>query len=205
MRTLALVTLLTLVTACAGKSAPEQHYYLLPLEIPAGTKRIEEPMSVGLSRLKVADYLSQKGIVLETLEGTIRPARYHQWAEPLSEGLRHVLRAQISTALGYDISADTVQRSHWDVVLDAEIERLHGTLSGEAVLIAFWRLTPALTPENTVVYRFSQTRPLQREGYSGLVEAETALLNELSSAIADSIREIQPLTDARDHGTQESD
>ncbi len=192
MRTLALLTLLTLLTACAGKSKLSQHYYLLPLEIPAGTTRVEEPMNVGLSRLKVAEYLSQKGIVVETLEGTIRPARYHQWAEPLSEGLRHVLRAQISTALGYEISADTVQRSRWDVVLDAEIERLHGTLSGEAVLIAFWRLTPTSAPENSVVYRFSQTRPLQREGYSGLVETQAQLLNELSSAIADSIRELQP-------------
>lgn len=192
MRTLALLTLLTLVAACAGKSTPSQNYYLLPLAVPAGSMRVEAPMNVGLSRLEVANYLSQKGIIVETMEETIRPARYHQWAEPLSEGLRRVLRAQISTALGYEISADTVQRAGWDIVLDAEIERLHGTLSGEAILIAQWRLTRGSAPKNSVTYRFSKTRPLQREGYDGLVETETQLLNELSAAIADSIREFQP-------------
>ena len=192
MRTLALVTLLTLLTACAGKSNPPQNYYLLPLGVPAGSMRVEVPMQVGLSRLEVAHYLTQNGIVVETMEGTIRPARHNQWAEPLSEGLRRALRAQISKALGYEISADTVQRSRWDIVLDAEIERLHGTLSGEAILIAQWRLTPKSTPENSVTYRFSKTRPLPREGYASLVETETQLLNELSAAIADSIREFQP-------------
>ena len=192
MRTLALVILLTLTTACSGKSTPPQNYYLLPLVVPTGSMRVEAPMDVGLSRLGVSHYLTQNGIVVETTEETVRPARYHQWAEPLDEGLRRVLRAQISTALGYEISADTIQRSNWDVVLDVEIERLHGTLSGEAILIAQWRLTPKSVPESSVAYRFSQTRSLQREGYASLVETETQLLNELSSVIADSIREFQP-------------
>jgi uncharacterized lipoprotein YmbA len=192
MKTLALVILLTLVTACAGKSTPSQNYYLLPITAPAGSVRVEAPVSVGLSRLEVAHYLKQDGIVVETMEGKIRPANYNQWAEPLSEGLRRLLRSQISEALGYEISADTLQRSSWDVVLDAEIERFHGTLAGEAILIAHWRLVPAAAPENSVAYRFSETRALQREGYGGLVEAETALLNDLARAIADSIRELQP-------------
>jgi len=181
------------VTACAGASAPPQtSYYLLPLEGPAGVTRLDSPVKVGLSRLEVADYLSQKGIVVETTDGTVRPAHFHEWAEPLSEGLRRVLRAQISTALGYAISDDTARRSDWAIVLDAEIDRLHGTLSGEAVLIAHWRITPRAEPEKSVAYRFSQTRPLQHEGYPALVETETMLLKELSGAIADSIREFQP-------------
>lgn len=192
MKTLALIILLTLVTACAGKSPPSQNYYLLPITAPAGSMRVEVPMSVGLSRLEVAHYLKQDGIVVETLEGKIRPAHYNQWAEPLSEGLRRTLRSQISEALGYEISADTLQRSSWDVVLDTEIERLHGNLAGEAILIAHWRLVPAAAPENSVAYRFSETRALQREGYGGLVETETLLLNDLAMAIADSIRELQP-------------
>jgi len=189
MRTVTLASLLIFVAACAGKPAPQQTHYLLPVAVPTGVVRVEAPVKVGLSRLQISDYLSQDGIVVEVTPGTVRPARYHQWAEPLEEGLRRVLRAQLSAALGYEISADTVQRSSWDVVIDAEIERLHGNLEGEAIIVAKWRLVSASTPENSVAYRFSQTRLLQREGYGGLVEAETLLLEELATAIADSIRE----------------
>jgi len=193
MRALAIATLLMVAIACAGTSAPPQtSYYLLPVEGPAGVTRLDAPVKVGLSRIQVADYLSQDGLIVETTDGTIRPARFHEWAEPLSDGLRRVLFEQISTALGYAISTDTARRSDWELVLDVEIDRLHGTLSGDAILVARWRLTPREAPERSVAYRFSQTQPLQHEGYPALVETETMLLQELSDAIAGSIRELQP-------------
>lgn len=190
---LALFTSLILLTACAGGKAPHKTQYLLPLEVPTGVARFEAPMKVGLSRLEIADYLSSNaGVVVEIEPGSVRPARHHKWAEPLTKGLNRVLRAQISSELGFDISADTTQRSYWDLLVDVQIDRLHGNLEGEAILVAHWRVTPADSREEAVTYRFSKTGLLQRDGYDALVEAEVALLTELSAAIADSIREFLP-------------
>lgn len=190
---LALFAPLILLTACAGGKAPHKTQYLLPLEVPTGVARFDAPVKVGLSSLNIADYLSSNtGVVVEVEPGTVRPARYHKWAEPLTESLNRVLRAQVSSALGFDISADTSQRSRWDLILDIQIDRLHGNLEGEAILVAHWRVTPADAPENSVTYRFSKTGLLQSEGYDALVEAEVALLTELSAAMADSVREFMP-------------
>jgi uncharacterized lipoprotein YmbA len=190
---LSLFAPLILVTACAGGKAPQKTQYLLPLDVPMGVAPFEAPVKVGLSRLDISDYLSSNaGVVVEVEPGMVRHARNHKWAEPLTMGLNRALRAQISSALGFDISGDTTIRSQWDLLVDIRIDRLHGNLDGEAILIAHWRVTPANAHEEAVTYRFSKTGLLQREGYDGLIEAEVALLTELSAAIADSVREFLP-------------
>ena len=60
--------------------------------------------------------------------------------------------------------------------------------TGEAVLVARWRVTPAAGKGEVATYQFSATRPLAREGYAGLVDAEIDLAGELAAAIAESLR-----------------
>ena len=61
--------------------------------------------------------------------------REHQWAEPLGAGLRSYLRAGISEALGYDVSAGPADLTHWDYTVDVYVDRLHGTMAGTAMAI----------------------------------------------------------------------
>ena len=174
-----------LLVACSS-AAPQTHRYLLPNEVPAGTARMQAPLQIGLGRIEVAPYLGAPGLVVETETHQIRPARYHIWAEPLADGLRRLLRAEISKELGYDVSADTTQQARWDHTVDIQIDRLHGTLTGKAVLVAQWRIVPK--SGDVSAFRFSESRPLPRDGYPGLVEAEIALTRQLARAIAESLR-----------------
>lgn len=186
-RMIVLSSVIVLVS-CAG-SAPPRTQYLLRAEPVERSVRVQAPLHVGLGRVTVAPYLSQSGIVVETEASQVRSARRHQWAEPLESGLHSYLRAEISNALGYEVSADRADRPHWAYAVDVDIDRLHGTMGGTAVIDASYRITPHAASE-AAEYRFSRSAPLPRDGYPGLVDAEAGLARELAAAIAASLREL---------------
>jgi uncharacterized lipoprotein YmbA len=188
MRNAAFLSVVLLV-ACAGSSDPLTQY-LLRIEPAERAGRAEAPVRVGLGRVSVAPYLDQSGIVVETEAGQVQSARQHQWAEPLAAGLRSYLRAGMSEALGYDVSARPADLDHWDYTVDVYVDRLHGTMAGTAVLDASYWITPRPGAGDVARYRFSRSAPLPREGYPGLVDAEADLARQLAQAIASSLREI---------------
>jgi uncharacterized lipoprotein YmbA len=181
MRSVACVSVLLLI-ACAG-AGPLRTRYLLRADVSERAGRLDAPVRIGLGRVAVAPYLDQDGIVVETEAGQVRAARQHQWAEPLSAGLRSLLRAEISDVLGYEISARPGDRLAWDFTVDVYVDRLHGSMEGTAVIDAGYWITPRVGGE-AVEYRFSQSAPLPREGYPGLVDAEVVLARRLAEAIA---------------------
>lgn len=183
MRIPALLSAL-LVLACAS-SPPTITRYLLPADVPRGSARVEPPVRIGLGRVTIPPYLGDPGLVIETEPGQVRPARQHVWAAPLDTELRRFLRIEISKALGHDIASDEAQKSRWSTRIDVGIDRLHGNLDGEAMLIARWRVSPKDGAPSD--YRFSAGAPLPRPGYPGLVDAEVLLLRQLAGAIAASL------------------
>ena len=184
MRITALCSIL-LVVACAG-STPTTTRYLLRSEAQSGTSRLEPPVWIALNDVDVAPYLSDLGLVVETQPHQVRPARYHVWAEPLADGLRRFLAAEISNVLGFPVGTDAARKHEWDRTVDVSIDRLHGTLSGEALLVARWSIAPQAGEGEA--FQFSASEPLPREGYAGLVDAEIALARQLARAIAESLR-----------------
>ncbi len=157
MRNAAFLSVVLLV-ACAGSSAPPTQY-LLRAEPAERSGRVEAPVRVGLGRVAVAPYLDQSGIVVETEAGQVQAAREHQWAEPLDAGLRSYLRAGMSAALGYDVSASRADLVHWDYTVDVYVDRLHGTMAGTAVLDASYRITPRPAPGTSPPTAFPGRRP----------------------------------------------
>ena len=171
-----------LLAACA--SSPQQTRFLMP-DAPAQTGRVEAPVRIGLRSVTVAPYLEQGGLVLETDLHQVRSAQHHRWAEPLEDGLRRTLRGEISNALGYDVSANPADRTRWEYVVDVDVSRLHGSMAGNAILVASWRIAPPRG--EALTHRFSETAALPRAGYPGLVDAEIALTKRLAAAIAESL------------------
>ena len=187
MRAIALVSVLLLL-ACGG-SAPARTQYLLRAQAPEGTVRLDTPARVGLGRVVVAPYLDQAGIVMETAANQVTPARHHTWAEPLADAAAIFLRAELSIALGEEVGLNPADRSLWKYTVEVFVEQLHGTMAGQAALVATYRIAPRAAGSAPAEYRFSRSAPLAREGYGGLVEAEARLLRELAAAIAASVHE----------------
>jgi uncharacterized lipoprotein YmbA len=179
---------LLLTLACAG-SAPTPTQYLLRGEAVPGTEQVPAARSVRLERVSVAPYLDQTGLVVEVEPGQLQAARQHLWAEPLGSGLLSLLRSELSSALGRQVSAGPGRASR-DYVVWVYVDELHGSMRGSATIDASYRIE-SRGAQPIREYRFSRSTPLPREGYPGLVDAQVSLTQALARAIADSLREIE--------------
>jgi len=189
MRTIASLWLLLLVGCSTATPAPHTHY-LMRSEAPDRSERVNSRPRVGIRRVTLARYLDHPGLVLETAPGEVRSARYHEWAEPLSDGLRSLLRAELSRALGADVDDVAARSAHWTYAIDVKVDQFHGTAAGDALLVASWRIDRIAKPDGVAAqYRFAQRIPLPRPGYAALAEAQIELARRLASAIAESIDE----------------
>lgn len=182
MRTLILAAAL-LLAACSSQPVEPTRYYLLrtPVAVTSGDQ--ESAAEYSLGSVEVATYIDQPGLVQETGSGEIHMARHHQWAEPLRISLRRFLATGIGAEAGQTVAMMATSPEAGRI--DVSIDQLHGNRRGEAVLVAFWQVSSA---NGTVAsHQFSESRDLSRDGYTALVEAEQALLQQLARRIGQSI------------------
>lgn len=182
-----LILSVLLISGCASQPPQELTKYLLRTDGPAHSRQLTQQARIGLAGVNVATYIDQPGLVLETESGQIRAARYHQWAEPLRVSLRRFLGAEISSAIGQDIQADLLNVDDWTYRLDVNIDQLHGTADGGAVLVAYWVVTNLVESGTRSRYQFADSQALNNDGYDALASAEKTLLRRLARAIADSL------------------
>jgi uncharacterized lipoprotein YmbA len=186
------VLVLVGLTACAS-APPEITYYLLRPPVDEGSGPIDAGIRAGLGRVAVAPYLERSnGVQIETRDGEIRSALQYQWAESLASGVRWYLGAEVGERLGHQVGSGLTDRRDWDYTVDVFVERLHGTMTGQAVLVASFVVRGGTNDAGDPAiyeYRFSESAPLPQEGYAGVVEAEKALLSEFAGRIADALRE----------------
>jgi len=196
MRILALFTLVALafLSGCAGKAAPERHLYLLRADV---TNQFSETMPVadiGIGALAVASYIDQPGLVIENADGSITVARYHEWAEPLRESVRMVLSNRVAHAIGKPVRARGYGETNWKQItsrmIDVQIQQLHGTADGHAVLVAYWAVLDPTQREVLSEHEFSATAALAEDGYDALVAAEKKLLFQLAEDIATALQDM---------------
>jgi uncharacterized lipoprotein YmbA len=171
-----------LLAACGGKQI-EPSYYLLRPAVKPESRQLAPSDDFALGKITIASYLDQPGLMLQTGDGEVRPAKHHLWAEPMYEGVHSFLVKEISRAKGEDILPATLKRNA--VVVEVRVEELHGTADGQAVLVGYWWLRR--NSEVLAAYQFSESRTLNGDGYQALVEAQRALLEQLAGRIAASM------------------
>jgi uncharacterized lipoprotein YmbA len=175
----------SLLAGCSG-SAPVRTEYLLRSDAPESVTQAQAPARFGIGRVVVAPYLDQSGLIIETETREIQPARYHHWAEPLDNSLLLYLRSETSKALGEPVSIDRANRTQWVKTVEVLIEELHGTIAGEALLVATFRISSHESGD-AKGYSFAKRAPLADKGYAALVDAEAQLVSELAAAIANAL------------------
>ena len=185
----ALPLALLLCVACAT-AAPEHAYYLLRAPTDGDGTPTPAAAVVGFGSVRVAPYLDRAGLVVQVDAHQVREARYHLWAEPLDQGIRLVLAERVRSRLGVELSPGPRGADTWRYRIDVSVDELHGTLDGEARLIAHWVLRD--TADGTVVGtgRYQKAMPQEGDGYPGLVAVELALLDDLALRIAGMLSEV---------------
>ncbi len=179
----ALLMMTVLLFGCSGTPA-DTHYYLLRGEEPHQTRDLEPSKQYAMGNVIVAPYIDQSGLVLEVGPGEIRPARNHQWAEPMGGALHNLLLREVSRAVGADVFPAVMSRAPY--VIEVRIDQLHGTMDGEALLVAYWWIQRQ--GEELVTYQFAERKPLATDGYAALAQAERALLEKLAVRIGESLQ-----------------
>lgn len=168
-RALLLIALVGLVlVGCQSRPAPEVHYYLLQPSGKALTRGV-----VHVSSIELPAYLKTANLMLSVSDYEIRPAQYHLWSEPLEDGIRRVLEAELGSQL------KDLDREGPSVQVELDIETFHATESGEIVLSGSWRLRG----EEAEGHSFSIESSLKADGYPAAVEAHVRVLSVLAKSI----------------------
>ena len=177
-----ILSVLVLVSACSSQPTSTTQY-LLRSASQQQSRQLNPSADYRFASLKVADYIDQSGLVLETGAGEIHAARNHQWAEPLRTSLKSYLATEVSREVGEDIFFTGSGTNPTEIAI--VIDQLHGNSRGEAVLVAYWYLNRAQGDDSA--FQFAETQALARDGYGALVDAELILLRGLALQIAESL------------------
>lgn len=183
MRALLIAVSLMLFSACSSQ-APIPSYYLLRNTQDEGSRTLQTKAPFALGEVVIAPYIDQPGLLLETNEGDLRPARFHLWAEPLREGIRAFLLNSLSQDSGYEVIAWETNRGAKRIRV--RIDQFHGTQNGDALLVAHWWQDNA--DANGPVHEFVGKQALDTDGYGALASAQKTLLRQLAAAIVRSQR-----------------
>jgi len=158
-----LLLMLLAVAGCAGTPATGERQYLLP--------SASQPVAAAnlLVRVRLAGYLDQGGLVVETGATTLSTARTHRWAEPLGD--------QLQRALAHALPANTAG------TLTVRVTRFQGTADGDARVSGDWHFQG--TDGDPVGGVFDKRQALERDGYEELVlrlnDAWTAVAAEIAA------------------------
>jgi uncharacterized lipoprotein YmbA len=181
---------LVLCLAACATAPPERSYYLLRAEVPGDLAPAENGALLGVGTVSIAPYLDRSGVIVQVGDHRVREARYHLWAEPLDRGIRAYLSDRIAASLGRTLNNGPNGVDRWDYRLDVSIEEFHGTLNGEARLVAQWSLIDTARDKLVASQRLVRTKAQTVDGYSGLVEAHAALLDELATEIVTALSRV---------------
>jgi len=182
MKSLSVLCAAILLVGCASQSI-EPSYYLLRSNQDTPSGKLSPSRDFSLGKVEIAAYIDQPGLVMETNDTQIRPASQHLWAEPVYEGVRNYLATEIAQASGYELLPSKLNRDA--TAVNIRIDQLHGTIDGNAHIVAYWWLVHG--DEVVAMNRFADSRALPESGYGALVAAEKTLLTELARQIAASL------------------
>jgi uncharacterized lipoprotein YmbA len=196
-----LFCLIFIVSGCSSAPKSETQYFVLASDTQAKssatTNVVENELKsiIVLESIKLADYLSQPGIVLQTDAHQIEVAHYHRWGEPLKRSLHRYVLEILSTQLTQQslLSSDEFSSDLVHQELEITVNQFNGTTDGKALLSGHWLLKQADTKTYIVHESFSYHATLASSGYPELVNQLAELLEQLCREIAQAINGLEPL------------
>ena len=180
---------LMICLGCTSTSPEQKTEFLLR---PQATSVQESKLpTIGLGRVEVAPYLDHAGIAFETAPGEINIAEHNRWADPLDFAIRRYLQVAIGQATGQSIAGSLMTGDGVETEIDVLVHQLHGSVSGNVILVAEWQIRNEVSEEILAYRQFSTIETVRGDGYAEVVRAHGALLDEFAAAIATEIRQAE--------------
>ena len=185
------LSIILFAAGCSGQPKIETQLFLLtPDTQDSATESSQaEKQVIIVEPIKLANYLDQPGIVLQTGKNKIQVAHYHRWAEPLGQNIhRFILEVLSANSSDYTfLRHSKYSKQVSDLVLSIELNQFNGSSSGDVFVAGSWQLRKSKQDELILSDSFHYERTMPESGYSELVNQLAIILDELSKEILDSI------------------
>ena len=170
MTKLSIFTIIIFTISACSSTTPKTNFYILTQSIESNIQQKNNYIHVEI--VAVPSYLQQRGIALVVAPHQIEYAHFHQWAEPLESGIKRAF----SYALAQTTMAPLIDK------VDLNIRQFQGTINGQVLLDADWRIKFSCTEKNYVGH-FTETAMQASSGYGDLVAAHKVLIVKMSTEI----------------------
>jgi uncharacterized lipoprotein YmbA len=181
------------VVSCTGTSKPAQFYLMQPMDSAAVTNApIDRPIRIGVGPVTLREHLKRPQIVIRMAGAQIKLSEFHRWAESLEENFIQVLTENLILLLG----TEEVFVYPWsgmlqlDYRIELSIHRFDVEQGKGAQLNVRWTIFDADKDSVLVNRRNVFTRALTSSAYEDVVDAQSALLADLSRQIAEDIEKL---------------
>ena len=188
-----LIYLFLLICACSSTPTPDTHFFVLTPNTfttsndQSARTNNSSDNTIVLKPIKLAEFLDQPGIILQTDTHEIKVAHYHRWAEPLKRNLHRYVLETLSTQLPlyHFQSGKNFKEAQTHQRLEITVRQFNGTTDGLALFTGHWELIDKnlQSTKHTFAYRTNLTN----SGYPELVNELGKLLNMLCGDISKSI------------------
>jgi len=189
---LLLLCCVLLVTGCIGRKSPEVTYYsLLTMEQMGEVQPVSShpEIKLGVGPITIPASLKRSQVATRQHGNQYAFDEFNRWAGVLEKDITNVVGDNLGVLLGVEKIGFFPWMHYFTpsyrVIVD--IQRLDGSLDGEAVLGARWAVADAEGKELLAGDKIVLRQPLQEASYAALVKAESLLVAELSKTIAGEI------------------
>ena len=189
---LLLLCCVLLVTGCIGRKSPEVTYYsLLTMEQMGEVQPVSShpEIKLGIGPITIPASLKRSQVATRQHGNQYAFDEFNRWAGVLEKDIANVVGDNLGVLLGVEKVGFFPWMHYFTpsyrVIVD--IQRLDGSLDGEAVLGARWAVADAEGKEFLAGDKIVLRQPLQEASYAALVKAESLLVAELSKKIAGEI------------------
>jgi uncharacterized lipoprotein YmbA len=162
-------------------------YYVLTAQVRGAPAEAER--SIGLARVSLPEYLNRADLVTRTTANALAVSEFEMWAEPLRDGFRRTLSADLGGLMG----ADRVIGSPWDsahppdLAVDVEVRRFERVGNAGVELEAVFKVTPK-SGAPVAIHQSTLRRPVAAPGTDAMVAAMSQTVADLAAQIAAAAR-----------------
>nr|WP_136250235.1 ABC-type transport auxiliary lipoprotein family protein [Ningiella ruwaisensis] len=161
--------------------APQMQHYILDSAADrlAMTAKVQK---VDVRIASIPDYLNTNNLVMQTEDHQMVLARYHAWANRLSDSIASIVAFEVNEQVAGKEWADDCVACQ-DIAL--HIEHFYPTSQGDVFLVGHFEYS-GLNKEKQRI-RFSYAGEMEAGGYASAVKEMRALLLQLSGQISESL------------------
>jgi len=180
-----------LITGCSSVSLSETRYYLLNNQQPIKQNMAIVDTSISMKKMVVLsindlpEYLTQPYLVMQMADHQLHYARFHMWAEPLQQGLKKVLLADLnneSSTTYFMAKNNNIQQDNVPTLF-VNVDYFHASSHSKVMLSGQYWLSKPGEVKQMIGKPFYFELRLEQDGYPHSVAKSRGLISKLAEQI----------------------